>query len=250
MPTDAPANTQVLGPKSGYRTLYNELQRRQKPGAGVPAYTRWPNRAIARALTPLAYRIGLTPNAVTVLSVLTSGIGMAVLILAERTIATGVIVAVLLAFGFALDSMDGQLARLSGKGGPAGEWLDHVADAIRTPALHLSVAVAFWNHGVAQEWLIVPLVFTVLSAGQFMSQILAEQLRKEWTTSASPRADSGIIQSWVLLPTDTGTTCWLFVLWGFTRGFEVAYALLCFVILAHTAVSMRRRYRQLRELHR
>lgn len=185
---------------------------------------------------------------VTVISMVVSGAGMAVLIAIERSWITGILAAVLLAAGFVLDSADGQLARLSGKGGPAGEWFDHVADAIRTPALHLSVAIGLHISGSSPLWVVVAMIFAVMSSGQFMSQILAEQLRKNSGSPAPAPVGSGKIQSWILLPTDTGTMCWVFVIWGFIGGFEVIYSLLCAITIAHSAISLRRRFTQLRAL--
>lgn len=245
-----------------YREAYDELRRRQKPGAGVPAYTRWPNRAMARAVTPIAYRFGLTPNQVTLISALVSAAGLGLLVLLDRSWLSGVTVAVLLATGFVLDSVDGQLARLTRRGGPAGEWFDHVVDAIRTPAIHLTVAIVLYAHDPHSWWWLVGCGFALLSAGQFMSQILAEQLRTRSTSQSASdsnveRAENlrhsndfgspspGTVQSWVLLPTDTGTLCWVFIVWGWVGGFEVAYALLAFTAFVHTATSMRRRYREL-----
>ena len=51
-----------------------------------------------------------------------------------------------------------------------------------------------------------------------------------------------------LLPTDPGTLCWSFILWGFAPAFAVVYTVLAAVALAHSAVSLRRRYRDLTAL--
>jgi phosphatidylglycerophosphate synthase len=240
------AATTWVRPERKLGAALASLESAQKPGDGVPAYTRWINRRLARGVVAVAYVWGLSPNAVTVLSAIVSAAGLALLVVLGPSPLVGVGVAALLAAGYVLDSADGQLARLSGRGSPAGEWLDHVVDAIRSPGIHLAVAVSVVIHRPASpEWLaIVGVLFALLVTGQFMSQILAEQLRKARGESA-PAARGGALRSWALLPSDMGTTCWIFVLWGFPIVFGVAYTALLALLLLHTAASMRRRFREL-----
>ena len=51
----------------------------------------------------------------------------------------------LLVVGYAFDAADGQLARLRGGGIIAGEWLDHMVDAIKVASLHLAVLVGLYR---------------------------------------------------------------------------------------------------------
>ncbi|MGO3152263.1 MAG: CDP-alcohol phosphatidyltransferase family protein [Galactobacter sp.] len=230
-----------------FRDNLRSLDGAQKSGAGVPAYMRWVNRRAGRVIAAGAGRMGLTPNMVTGISALLSGLGLVLVIVFEPHVWTGVLAALLLAAGFAFDSADGQLARLTGAGGPAGEWLDHVVDAIRTPTVHLCVAAAMLLYREDLRWaVIVAACFAVLSVGQFMSQILAEQLAKQ--RGARAEEGNGKLKSWILLPNDTGTLCWMFVLWGAPAVFCVGYALLFALNLLHAAVSMRRKFRLLRTL--
>lgn len=232
----------------------SQLRGAQKPGHGVPAYTRWVNRRIARIAAALSFRMGLSANAVTAISGLVSLAGMVVLVFMPVRPTTGLLAAALLALGYILDSADGQVARLSRSSSPAGEWLDHVVDAIRTPLIHASVLIAlFRDDHVGMTWVqYVAVAFMVLSAGHFMSQILADQLtrassialRKEETTG------NGLRKSLILLPTDTGVVCWLFVLWGFPMIFGLAYGVLLATNLVHAATSMYRKYRSLAMLRR
>ena len=63
--------------------------------------------------------------------------------------------------GYALDSADGQLARLRGGGSLTGEWLDHVIDSFKISTLHLAVLVmAYRFFPTPTWWLLVPLVFS------------------------------------------------------------------------------------------
>lgn len=222
------------------------LDAAQKPGAGVPAYTRWVNRRGARVVAAFGAGRGWTPNGVTALSALTSGVGMVLLVAVPPTPLLGVGVAVALAAGYLLDSADGQLARLSGLSSKAGEWVDHVVDAFRAPAVHLCVAVAVVLHRPELSWLApVALVYALVTSGQFLSQILAEAMVRE---AGARQSRGGDLRSWVLLPTDPGVLCWSFLLWGFGMPFALVYSVLAGVALAHAALSLRRRHRDLRAL--
>ncbi|MBN9613564.1 MAG: CDP-alcohol phosphatidyltransferase family protein [Actinobacteria bacterium] len=222
------------------------LRSAQKPGGGVPAYMRWINRPIGKALAAVAATLGLTPNAVTLLSFCSSMLGLAIMVVAGPSWGSGLAAAACLALGFALDSADGQLARLTGSGGPAGEWLDHVVDAIRQPVIHLSIAATVLLHLPQSPWLaVVAAVFAVVSSGQFLSQILAEQLMR--ARGAAKPEPSNRMKSLLLLPTDTGVLCWAFVLWGAPQLFAWVYTGLVLMNAVHAAVSMRRKWGMLRE---
>lgn len=234
--------------RPGFRETLAQLNSAQKPGHGVPAYTRWVNRRIARVFAAGAVKFGLTPNHVTVVSALISAVGLLVLIFAAPTVVTGIVAAVLFALGYALDSADGQVARVTGQSSPAGEWLDHVVDSIRVPAVHLTVAAGylrFTDHFPGAGWGIawMPLLFTVACVGHFMSQILAEQLRRTRKTSA-PSA-GGPLRSFINLHMDSGTLCWIFVFWGAGLFFEIVYGLLLLTNLLTIAASMVRKYQSL-----
>lgn len=210
----------------------------------MPAYTRWVNRRVARSVAASAAALGLTPNAVTMLSAAFSLAGLVVMLGATPGWISAACTAVLLATGYVFDSADGQVARLTGTSSAAGEWLDHVVDAVRTPAIHLTVVVSVLIHRPEMTPLAsIALLFTILSTGQFMSQILAEQLVRR--TGGELLEGNGTKKSLLLLPTDTGVLCWSFLLWGAPTAFGVAYALLFIVNLVHGGVSMRRKYRKL-----
>ena len=233
------------GPR--YRDYVASLAAAQKRGAGVPAYMRWVNRPLGRRLAAAAAVAGLTPNAVTAVSAACSLAALALILAAGPAPWAGAAAAVLLALGFACDSADGQLARLTGTGGPAGEWLDHVVDAVRTPLTHATVAVALALHRPDLGWAaLVAVAYSVLASSQFLSQILAEQLDRGRAGAEPGEGRAGPRRSIALLPTDTGTLCWLFVLWGAPVLFGAVYAALFAVNAAYAAVSMRRKYRRLR----
>lgn len=272
-PAQAPQPAQANPPSGGsprtaagrprFGEVLAKLGAAQKPGDGVPAYMRWPNRRVARLAAAAAVSVGLGPNAVTWLSVLVSGAGLAVLLLAPISWLTGIVVAVLLAAGFALDSADGQVARVTGTGSPAGEWLDHVVDSVRTPAIHLAIAVALaLHHGVEQPWLLIPLLFCLVGTGTFMSQILAEQLRRGLQGPGTPSGGAGaaqaaeapqggsrsVLRSLILLPVDFGTLCWSLALWGSPVAFMAFYGALFVINAGYFVLSAARKARGLRAI--
>lgn len=103
--------------RESYRETLQRLGGAQKPVAsGAPAYSVLVNRPVGRYLAAWAYRIGMTSNEVTAVSAAFSFTGIAVLALATPTWGAGVGVWLLLAVGYALDSADGQVARLRGGG--------------------------------------------------------------------------------------------------------------------------------------
>ena len=210
----------------------------QKPPAkGSPAYSRFVNRKIGRVLAAGSYQVGLTPNAVTGISALFSAAAIAIIACLSPSVGVGVLVAVLLLLGYAFDSADGQLARLRGGGSPAGEWLDHVVDSVKTSALHLAVLIGWYRfgdpdalpgvHGDAR--LLVPIGFTLVAAVFFFTQILMDQLRRAHPTQAPPPAGSAasdVIRSLIVAPTDYGLLCLVFVTLGWQQVFASLYALM------------------------
>ena len=117
-------------------------------------------------------------------------------------------------------------------------------DAIRTPAIHLAVLVGAAALGAPAWFLAVALLYTLVGVGQFMSQILGEQLRR--SSGAPAAAPTGsTLRSFALLPSDMGALCWVFIFWGVPPLFFVAYTALFAVNAVHTGLSMNRRYREL-----
>ncbi len=193
MSTSEAPHTPNSTPSSGFAATFSStlrsLEAAQKPGIGVPAYTRWVNRRVARYFAAAAVS-------------------------------------------------------------PAGEWLDHVVDSIRVPSVHMATLLSFFLYPAHYSfsgshafngWLIaMPMIFTALTAGHFMSQILAEQLRNNRKTAAPPTG--GPLRSFVNLHMDAGTLCWIYIFLGFGPLFVVVYALLLLANAATILVSMRRKY--------
>ncbi|PKI90836.1 CDP-alcohol phosphatidyltransferase [Actinomycetales bacterium SN12] len=214
----------------------------QKSGAGVPAYTRWINRRVARLFAAIFCHAGMSPSSVSLLSIVFTMFGLSLFIsLNQHPVAAGLLGAVLLAIGYALDSADGQLARLQGSSSLRGEWLDHTLDAIRLPAVHLALATAMLLRGET-VMAIVAALFSIMASAAFLSQNLGGLLRDQ---SRNERIEVRRFQSWLLLPVDPGVLCWTFALWPLLPLFTVVYLFLFVTNLAHVSASARRRWREL-----
>jgi phosphatidylglycerophosphate synthase len=207
------------------------LGRAQKSNVGVPAYLRFVNRRLGGWLALLAYRLGATPTQVTAVSAAVSLVGLVVLVLAAPGWGTAVVVGLALTAGYALDSADGQLARLQGSGTPAGEWLDHVVDCVRILLLHAAVLVSLYrfraDYGDPPDAvLLVPLAFGVVNVTLYFATMLSDQIRRRADRPIPAPGSGSVARSFVLLPTDNGMLCLVFFLLGAPPAFLWAYGLL------------------------
>ena len=239
-----------------------------KSNRGAPGYSRWINRPAGRQLAILAFRLGLSPNQVTLLSGLTSLAGIVVLAVAPATVTVGFVVAFLLALAYALDSADGQVARMRGGGSRTGEWLDHVIDCLKIAALHMAVLICWYRwYDVPDALLLVPIVFGIQASTYFFSKILTDQLRAtaatpaaaatlvpasavpvEPTTPPAVSVDDGrppVLASLLVLPLDYGLLCVIFVLLGFHQVFVWAYGALALMGVVLLVAAFAKWYRDL-----
>ncbi|MFI9487662.1 CDP-alcohol phosphatidyltransferase family protein [Promicromonospora sp. NPDC052451] len=242
-------STQV---RESYGVVLARLGTAQKGAArGAPAYSRFVNRRIGRYLAAAAYRAGLTPNAVTGVSALFTFSGIALLVALPPSWGQGAAVAALLVLGYAWDSADGQVARLTGTGSPAGEWLDHVVDAVKVVTLPLALGVGFALHDVVPPaWLLVPVLSAVTSSVLFFAMILTEQLRRaHGVQSVAPTGGRAPwLRSVLVLPTDYGVLCWTFLLLGAPTVFLGVYTAITAATTAFLALALTKWFREVRTL--
>ncbi|MCW2810117.1 MAG: hypothetical protein JWP61_575 [Friedmanniella sp.] len=228
--TDAP---------EGFSAALSRLQQAQKSAKGAPPYSVLVNRPLGRVLAAAAYQVGLTPNQVTYLSAASTFLGLGLLALAPAGWGVGVLVAACLVLGYALDSADGQLARLRGGGSLLGEWLDHTIDSVKVSAVHVAVLISWYRFfGLERGWLLVPLGFAVVSAVHFFGMILIDLLgrlrRAERGLPTPPKTGVDLRRALVKLPTDYGVLCLLFVLLGSPTAFLVGYTFLALASAGYT----------------
>ncbi|MGO1488732.1 MAG: CDP-alcohol phosphatidyltransferase family protein [Arachnia sp.] len=234
------------------RQAHAQLSQAQKGHArGAPAYSVYVNRRVGRVLAALAYCLRLSPNAVTGVSAAHTFLGIVLLMLAPATWWTGVAVALLLALGYAWDSADGQVARLTGQGSPAGEWLDHFVDAIKIASLHLAVLVGAWFHTPMREtwWLVVPLVFSVVATVTFFGMLLNDLIKAgHGGMSTHTRGGGTLARSLLLLPTDFGVVCLVFLAWGWPSVFFWLYGALAAASMGFLLLAAVKWFREMRTL--
>lgn len=225
----------------------------QKGDRGAPAYSRFVNRRLGRVIAALAFHARLTPNAVTAISAGLTATGIGLLALARPGWGTGITVSACLALGYAFDSADGQLARLRGGGSAAGEWLDHMVDAAKIASLHLALLVGSYRFEPVERgaWLLVPLGFSVVSVVLFFATLLNEALRERHgaVTRAEPTAErASVLRSLLVLPTDYGLLCLVFLLLGAPVLFFGAYAALFAATAAYLALAVVTWFREMGRL--
>lgn len=236
--------------RESYLATVRRFAAASKPAArSAPAYSRYINRRFGRYLAAGAHRLGLSANGVTLISGLWTFTGIALLIIFPPSWWLGVVVAACLLVGYAFDSADGQLSRLQGTSGPAGEWLDHVVDAAKVSTMPLALAIGFFRFEVGpQWWLLVPITSAIVSAVLFFCMVLTEQLRRAHG-SLSLASDSPGRPSWIravlVLPMDYGVLCLSFILLGSPPVFMIVYTLLFLATTAFLLLALVKWFREL-----
>lgn len=109
-------------------------------------YTRYVNRKAARYVTWTAARVGLTPNALSLLSALLTIVGAAMVFAARAETAQSLWAYAALALGYVFDAADGQLARSARVKSRAGQFLDHSLDGAKTPLVMAAIGYAYHVH--------------------------------------------------------------------------------------------------------
>lgn len=235
-----------------YLDVVRRLADAQKYAArSAPAYSRFVNRKIGRLLAAAAYKIGLSPNQVTVVSALHTFTGVALLIFMPPSWWLGLVVMLLLVLGYAWDSADGQVARLTGTGSAAGEWLDHIVDAVKVVSLPLAMLIGLFRfEAVATPWLLVPVVNAITSSVMFFGMILTEQLRRAQGVRSQAATGGRMpwIRSVIVLPTDYGVLCLTFALYGVTTVFITIYGLITLATMMYLALALPKWFRDVRAL--
>ncbi len=217
---------------------------------GAPAYSVYVNRPVGRVFAAAAHTIGLSPNGVTAVSAAFTFSGILVLALVDPSWWTGIVVWLLLAIGYALDSADGQVARLRGGGSLAGEWLDHFIDAIKIVSLPIATAIGLYRFSdLPMPYVLVPLAFAIVATATFFGMILNDLLKSsKGIASSAETGGGGALRSIILLPVDYGIVCLVYVLWGWATVFALAYAFFFAAAAAFCLLAAVRWFRAMRSL--
>lgn len=237
---------------SSFTWALTELSRAQKPRRGVSVYSRFINRPLGRLLAAACFTLRMSPNAVTLASAVMTAIALTVLVAGQPSAWRAIAVMLLLVLGFALDSADGQVSRLTGRGSPAGEWLDHVVDAGKMVAVHGSVLVALYLYvPVAPGLLALPLAFQVVAVVTFAGGLLVDLLKRSLPVGgAAANREPSMVRALALLPADYGILALSFVLFGWPAAFLVVYALLLAANLVIAVLLLVKWFGELQDLRR
>lgn len=244
---------QTGSPLTDYQANVRALAKAQKPARGTAAYSRLVNRPLARRVAAAAHVVGMTPNTATAISAGLSTLGLVLLAALPPTALLGVAVAALLAAGYVMDSVDGQLARLRGGGSSAGEWLDHTVDCVKTCGFHLAVLIAWYRFPPVESTtaLLVPIAFLLVDVVCFFGLVTMPLFRgRHRARPAEALVAESPARPWLLLPTDYGVFCWVFVLVGAPAAFFAGYTLLFALNAAVLLLALTKWWRELDELDR
>ncbi|MFF0729683.1 CDP-alcohol phosphatidyltransferase family protein [Streptomyces sp. NPDC004134] len=227
----------------------SELRKAQKTAKGVSLYSRYVNRPLGRVFAAGAYALGLRPNQVTLLSAAFTGAGIAAVALVRPGWGLSFAVYALLVVGFALDSADGQLARLRRESSAAGEWLDHVVDCAKVTAVHAAVLVSFYRFFdlSSDAWLLLPLGFQLTAVLIFCGGLLADKLKPKPApgTGAAAAPPPSRLRAVALLPVDYGVFCVVFLLLGSESAFLAGYTALAVAAALFLIAFMAKWFREL-----
>lgn len=241
---------------AGFVAAVRRLRSAQKSSKGAPLYSLYVNRPLGRVFAAAAYQVRLTPNQVTGISAVFTFTGIAALALLPAQWWVGLLVAGCLVLGYALDSADGQLARLRGGGSRTGEWLDHMIDSAKICSLHLAVLITMARSFSLEQqaWLLVPMVFCVASVVNFFGMLLVELLVREHraaTGQARPAPTRATpVRSMLKIPTDYGVLCLAFALLGAPALFLGVYTFLAAGTLGYLSLIVVKWYRDVSRLDR
>lgn len=142
---------------------------------------RYLNRKVSVVLTHLFLRLGLSPNAITVLSLVIGLLAAAAI--AVGSYAAGILGALLFQLSAIIDCCDGEVARLTHTESAFGEQLDLVADNIVHIAVFAAVAWAVYLREAALHPLVLGAAAVLGNGISFwvMNRVRALRIRQGWT---------------------------------------------------------------------
>lgn len=227
------------------------LRDAQKPPHGTAAYSRFVNRPLGRLAAVAGYQLNLTPNAVSFISIGLTAVGIILIAAAPPHPVTSILAAALLVLGYAVDSADGQVARLTGRSSKRGEWLDHMLDSAKEQCIHVAVLVHMFRW--FDDWPVVvlclPIIFGIVANVLYFGLMLIDQLRRAQGGSGNrPGPNSlSVIRALALLPIDFGALAVVLGLLYWQGLFVWLYTLLLTGTMALFAAALRKWWIELGE---
>lgn len=127
--------------------------------------------------------------------------------------------------------------------------MDHTVDCFKTSSLHLAVAISWFRFPPVEQRaaLLVPLGFSVVQSVLFFGLIVLPFLRGG--TAGGGRDQQAVpehpLRQWLILPTDYGFLCWLFVLLIWPTAFVAVYSATFVLMAAILGLALRKWWREL-----
>lgn len=137
---------------------------------GVPSYpwTMAINEPAGAILAFVAYKIGISPNVLTLASGFVSTLGVVAYVYVPQASAAAVLAFVLLQFGYVLDCSDGQLARATRRSSPFGGWLDVAIDFLSNITIPAALAAVALRSGAMPVVTIIACVALIYGQTLFL----------------------------------------------------------------------------------
>ena len=186
-------------------SIIRQLSAAQKTPKSTSAYIVFVNRPLGRLFAAFAFKLGGSPNGITAISGTGTYLAAIALALFGGSFPGALVAGIALCFFYALDSADGQLARLQGGGSLRGEWLDHFLDGGKIVLLHSAVlAILVRDDSVPLALsLVVPITFMLSSSLLYGGGTLVNELKRRVPKpagehSTKPRVSNFGAKDWVM----------------------------------------------------
>ena len=179
------------------------------------------------------------------MSFLVTCAGVVVIALLPARFELMVVAYLLLAFAYVLDSADGFVARLTHTASSAGEWLDHVLDAIKVCLFHGALLVVFMRADIG-DYIGVLVALIALSAHlcMFFAETLFLKLSVE-SRAGEPRGPTQLGRL-IFFPLDWGVMIMVVMLTPWYDAFLLAYGALAMLLMTALLTRSVRYFRRLR----
>jgi hypothetical protein len=124
-----------------------------------------------------------------------------------------------------------------------------VVDCVKILSLHLAVLVSLYRFAdLDPGWLLLPLAFLVVDSTAFFAMTLNDQLKRGRVPPAAGPVVPSLRRSLLVLPTDYGVLCLLFLLFGWPDGFLAGYGLLLAANAGYLVAALVKWYRDISAL--
>lgn len=194
---------------------------------GVLPYTRYVNRPLARPIVRAAFLLGISPNALTLISGALSVVSFGIIAVSTNIQPLhGIVLSGILLLAYAMDSADGRLSRVLGSSSPMGEWLDHSLDGIKLCFAHAAcLAFLMMNSDMmAKPAALVGMVILAAVVGNFTANLLREKVcpaSSEYVEQS--KSSMRVLRQVLFTPLDYGVFCMIFILLPWPALFCLVY---------------------------